>query len=190
MPDTQDDNADVIRRRHLEARRRMSSIERSAASDAINRQLLRSRLFAASKTIGVYLATDDEVDLDGFISAAWARGKQLYAPRILRKNKMFFAELLPETRLVSNRFGIWEPDSSDGLSANQLDWILVPMVAFDSELHRIGMGGGYYDRALAFTKHHHPVLKPRLSGVAFACQQTPKISANPWDIGVSRVYTE
>jgi 5-formyltetrahydrofolate cyclo-ligase len=132
----------------------------------------------------------DEVDLDGFIRIAWACGKKLFAPRILRKHEMFFVELGPDSPVVRNRYGIWESPNGHARAARTLDWILVPMVAFDADMHRIGMGGGYYDRALAFARHTQSAKLPRLTGVAFACQEVAAISANPWDIGVSRVYTE
>ena len=180
----------TIRRRCLEARRRLTPAERYRASDAIVRQLLRSRLFARSRSIGVYLAMHDEVNLDSFIRTAWTCGKQLFVPRILRKREMFFVELRPESSIVRNRYGIWEPRDGHAVGAWALDWIVVPMVAFDGAMNRVGMGSGYYDRALAFAHHTHSATLPRLTGVAFACQKVPAIAANPWDIGVSRVYTE
>ena len=166
----------------------MTAAERGTASDSINRQLLRSRRFRNSNAIGVYLATHDEVDLDAFIWSAWARGKRIYAPRVAHNHEMFFLQLLPESRLIRNQYGIWEPDEGAGVSPRELDWIILPMVAYDNDGHRIGMGGGYYDRALAFARHRHRSVKPWLTGAAFACQEALHIIANPWDIGVSRVY--
>ena len=180
----------TIRARCIEARRRMSPAQRSAASDSIVRQLLRSRLFARSCSIGVYLAMSDEVDLDSFVRVAWACGKRVFVPRILRKHEMFFVEMRPESQLVRNHYGIWEVDDDRFFVPRSLDWIILPMVAFDAEMHRVGMGGGYYDRALAFARHGHACAKPRLTGVAFARQQVARLHANPWDIGVSRVFTE
>ena len=184
------DHVSKLRQQHLDARRRMTDAERSAASDSINRQLLRSRHYARANTIGVYLATADEVDLDAFIRTSWLHGKRVYAPRVAQNREMFFLQLSANTRIVRNQYGIWEPDEGIDVSPRSLDWIIVPMVAFDSENHRIGMGGGYYDRALRFAKHRHHVLPPRLTGVAFACQETTSFAANPWDIGVSRVFRE
>ncbi len=180
----------TIRQLCLEARRRLTPVERYSASDTIVRQLLRSRQFARSRSIGVYLAMQDEVNLDGFIRTAWTCGKKLFVPRILRKHEMFFVELRPDSSIVRNRYGIWEPRDGRTKAARALDWIVVPMVAFDGAMNRVGMGSGYYDRALAFARHTHSASLPRLTGVAFACQEVPAIAANPWDIGVSRVYTE
>ena len=183
------DRVSKLRQQHLDARRHMTDAERSAASDSINRQLLRSRSYARANSIGVYLASADEVDLDAFIHTAWLHEKRVYAPRVAQNHEMFFLELSRDTRIVRNRYGIWEPDEGTAVSPRSLDWIIVPMVAFDSENHRIGMGGGYYDRALSFAQHRHHVLPPRLTGIAFACQESTGFSANPWDIGVSRVVS-
>ena len=168
----------------------MTGSERSAASDSINRQLLRSRQFGRAQAIGVYLATIDEVDLDAFIRTAWALDKRVYAPRVAHNHEMFFLPLSPESAIVRNQYGIWEPAEGVEVSPGMLDWIILPMAVFDSNNHRIGMGGGYYDRALAFTRYHHAALPPRLTGVAFACQKAAPFASNPWDIGVSRVYSD
>jgi len=138
----------------------------------------------------VYFASNDEVNVDAVVRIAWQAGKSVFAPKILRNGGMFFSELEPDSPLCKNRFGIWEVLGGNVCSPKKLDCVLVPLVAFDGALHRIGMGGGYYDRAFAFLKNRHRTSIPYLTGVAFACQQTEKIIANPWDIGVSRIVTE
>ncbi len=179
-----------LRKRHIEARKQLTPQQRARASEAICRRLVRSRRFAAAERIAVYLATPYEANIDGFIDTAWTCGKQVYLPRIARKGEMFFVRLQPDSPVSRNRFGILEVENGEITPARELDWILLPLVVFDSRANRIGMGGGYYDRALAFASHRHRSLKPWLTGVAFACQETEEIVANPWDIGVSRVYTE
>jgi 5-formyltetrahydrofolate cyclo-ligase len=52
------------------------------------------------------------------------------------------------------------------------------------------MGGGYYDRTFAFLRGRRQLLKPKLVGLAFACQEVPPIAANPWDIRLFSVITE
>lgn len=189
MPSPSTDN-DTLRQRHLAARREMSPIERAGASDVICRRLSLARTFARSRHIAAFLAMPDEVNLDGFIRAAWSVGKRIYVPKVSRGYRMQFTRLDSDTPIKRNRFGIWEPETGDVIDARRLDWVIVPLVAFDKSAHRIGMGSGYYDRAFAFLKHKESSLKPRLTGVAFACQETPRITPNPWDIGLSRVYTE
>lgn len=179
-----------LRQHFLGVRRSMDAEARSAASDTICRKLIRSRLFARSDTIAVYFAADDEVDLSKFLDVAWRCKKQVLAPLILRKHRMLFSRVTRDSKLRRNRYGIWEAPDGDFVSPRDLDWVLTPVVVFDAALHRIGMGGGYYDRAFAFRRHRHRSIKPQLTGVAFACQETGEIAANPWDIGVSRIVTE
>lgn len=189
MPVPPTDN-DTLRQSHLAARRQMNPTERASASDVICRHLCLAQAFARSQHVAAFLAMHDEVNLDGFIRAAWSIGKRIYVPKVSRGYRMQFTRLDPDTSITRNRFGIWEPESGDVIDTRHLDWVIVPLVAFDRSAHRIGMGSGYYDRAFAFRKHRPASLKPRLTGVAFACQEAPHITPNPWDIGLSRVYTE
>jgi len=183
-------SSDEARRKFLTIRRSLDANYRAIASDAICRKLIRTRLFARSNAIAVYFAQADEVDLGKFIDTAWRCGKRVYAPVVVRKRQMFFSHVSRDSELCRSRYGIWEPKNGERIAAMDLDWVLMPVVAFDAALHRIGMGGGYYDRAFAFCNYRHRVLLPRLSGIAFACQETDTIVRNPWDIGVSRVFTE
>jgi 5-formyltetrahydrofolate cyclo-ligase len=82
------------------------------------------------------------------------------------------------------------PISGEEIAARKLDLVLTPLVAFDKNCQRIGMGGGYYDRTFSFLRARQQLLKPKLVGLAFACQQVPEIPANPWDIRLYSVITE
>ena len=74
--------------------------------------------------------------------------------------------------------------------ARELDVVITPLVAFDGEMNRIGMGGGCFDRTFAFLKRRKVYLRPKLIGVAFACQQIEKVNANPWDIRLFQIITD
>ena len=103
---------------------------------------------------------------------------------------MLFRETLPGTDLVRSDFGLWEPASGTLIDASKLDVVVTPLVAFDVQRNRIGMGGGYFDRTFAFLGGRTHWLRPKLIGVAFECQRVQKITGNPWDIRVFRVLTE
>lgn len=104
---------------------------------------------------------------------------------------MSFAPVSPDSRFQPNCFGIPEPvhRRTDRRSANQLDMILLPLVAFDAAGHRIGMGGGFYDRTLAFTKRRRPWRRPLLIGLAYDFQQVARIKDNPWDVALDAIAT-
>jgi 5-formyltetrahydrofolate cyclo-ligase len=101
-----------------------------------------------------------------------------------------FRDTLPETELAKNNLGLWEPVSGTLIDASRLDVVVTPLVAFDRQRNRIGMGGGYFDRTFAFLGDRQHWLRPKLIGVAFECQRVNNIAPNPWDVPVFRVYTE
>ena len=174
----------------IAVRRSMSSTERNFASRRITDRFLNSRYFLGSDTIACYLSTWDEVDTSAIIERAWSAKKRVFLPVIAERGYMMFRETLPETEMKLNHFGLWQPDSGEPIGASELDVVVTPLVAFDNERNRIGMGGGYFDRTFAFLSGRRHWLRPKLIGVAFDCQRIEKIAPNPWDIPVFRVLTE
>jgi 5-formyltetrahydrofolate cyclo-ligase len=71
-----------------------------------------------------------------------------------------------------------------------LDLMLVPLVGFDGACNRIGMGGGFYDRTLAYLRRRRHWRRPRLIGIAHECQRVDRIDPRPWDIPLDAVVTE
>ena len=179
-----------LRRQHLERRRALDDDYRSAASREIARKVIRSRDFARARCIAAYFSLIDEVDVDLVIRAAWWSGKTVCAPCVGPRGSMSFRRIGPHTPMVQNALGIREPARSPAVAAQEIDLVIVPLVAFDAAMHRIGMGGGYYDRYFAFTRYRHKSLPPRLLGVAFACQRASRITAAPWDVSLSRVVCD
>ena len=179
------------RRASLSARRALPSDARSRYSAIIAERIVRSHEFAASRSVACYLPADDEVDTWPVIARAWSQKKRVFAPVVLDHFGLAFSRLTPDTRLVRNRYGLWEPaSSSSAIAAQDIDIVFAPVVAFDDERHRIGMGSGYFDRCFAFLRHRKHWLRPKLVGLAFDCQRVKKIKPNPWDIRLYKVITE
>jgi 5-formyltetrahydrofolate cyclo-ligase len=132
----------------------------------------------------------EEVDTWLLIERAWRMKKRIFAPVIEKKLVMQFCELTPKTRLVANRYGLLEPQGGNIIAPRALDLVIAPVVAFDTDGNRVGMGGGYFDRTFSFLRNRQHLFHPKLIGVAFACQQVEKIAPNPWDIRVFRVIDE
>ena len=168
----------------------MDDVARSEASSIIAKRVIRSHQFNACKSIACYLPTYDEVDPSDIIERAWRAKKRVFAPVIDNNSGMKFRRLTPDTQLERKAFGIWEPISGPFVTAKSIDLVLTPVVAFDAECHRIGMGGAYYDRCFAFLSNRRSWHKPKLFGIAFDCQKVEKIEPNPWDISLYRVITE
>ncbi len=132
----------------------------------------------------------EEVDTLTIVERAWRANKRIFVPVLRKRGKMSFVELRPTTTLARSEFGLWEPVDGEEISPRDLDLVVTPTVAFDDECHRIGMGGGYFDRCFAFLRHRQRWLRPKLAGVAFASQKVEKISPNPWDIRLYRIFTD
>ena len=178
-----------IRARGLDARSNLSQVERERAAEIIAEKVVRSHWFQRVEHLACYLPTPDEVDTWAIIARAWRMKKRIFAPIVKKKHQLLFREITADTTLYRNRYGLLEPDRGDLIAARKLDVVIMPVVAFDSSLHRVGMGGGYFDFTFAFLKHREHLLHPKLVGVAFACQEVEKIPANPWDIRLFRVIT-
>ena len=183
-------------RRTLRARRlALAPAERLAAERAIAATLARLRLFGPGRRIGVYLAMRGEVDLTPAFDAAWRSGSRLYAPRVTsrRRREMRFVPLARAAPTRAGAFGIHEPvaTTAGDLPARCLDAVLLPVVGFDVEGNRLGMGAGFYDHALRGRRLARKAWRrPRLIGIAFACQQLPRIEPAPWDVPLDLVVTE
>jgi 5-formyltetrahydrofolate cyclo-ligase len=91
-----------------------------------------------------------------------------------------------------NRYGLPEPSALPALlcAPARLDLVLVPLVAFDGRGHRLGMGGGHYDRAFAFLRRRQHWHRPRLLGLAFDAQDAGSLEPAPWDVPLWAVLTE
>lgn len=179
-----------LRRERRDARAELSKATRRSASERIARHVIYSSYLQRSRRIACYLPMADEVDTWPFIARAWRMKKKIYAPITRRNRLLTFREIRPESDLTTTDFGLLQPVSGDELSARELDLVLVPMVAFDDDCQRIGMGGGYYDRTFSFLRARRSLFRPKLIGLAFACQRVDKIPLNPWDIRLYRVITE
>jgi len=109
----------------------------------------------------------------------------------LRRGHLHFVRYRDQERTRRNRFGIAEPRLKPGNIADPwtLDIIFLPLVAFDREGNRLGMGGGYYDRTLASLRQRTR-RRPRLIGLAYSSQEVPSLTPSPWDVGMDAVVTE
>ncbi len=179
-----------LRKQSLRARREMTVAKRANASQIICDKVTSSREFLSASLIACYLPMRDEVDTRLIIERAWRANKRIFVPVTSNKGEMFFREIRPDTTLLQNRMGIWEPDSGDVISPRALQLVVTPTVAFDKSKHRIGMGGGYYDRCFSFLQHREHWLKPKLAGVAYKCQEVEEITPNTWDIRLYRIFSE
>lgn len=179
-----------LRREMRERRAAMDDVTRERASRRIAGTVAHASFFSRARSIACYLSMDEEVDTWPIIARAWRRKKRIFVPLTVRGRLLTFREVTPDSDLVHNEWGLLEPVNGAFIEPHRLDLVLTPLVAFDDERHRLGMGGGYYDRTFAFLHERRRRFRPKLVGLAFDCQRTQKIAVNPWDIALYRVITE
>ncbi|MDX3774452.1 5-formyltetrahydrofolate cyclo-ligase [Chromatiaceae bacterium AAb-1] len=178
-------------RQHIrKLRRALSPEQQQQASRLLVQQFFSVPLFARQQHIAVYLSNDGEADTTPLINALWQAGKQLYLPVLhpFSTGSLLFIEYTPSTPLYPNRFGIPEPQLQCHkiCPLPELDLILTPLVAFDQQGNRLGMGGGFYDRTLATSSLQR---KPYLAGIAHQCQQVAQLPSASWDVPLPVIIT-
>lgn len=170
-------------------RNAVTPAQRDIASRALVEQLYTQDWFTHKQAFALYCAMPSEIDTQPLITALWQHQKNCYLPRITAENQLVFAHYTADTALVPNRFGIAEPTASAPLcTINNLDVIFMPLVAFDKEGHRLGMGAGFYDKTLAGLREQK--TRPLLVGLAYELQKADYIPQDPWDIDLNVVVTE
>jgi 5-formyltetrahydrofolate cyclo-ligase len=176
----------ALRREMRMRRRAMAPVRRQLATRAIVKHLRSLPAYRRAKRIALYWPADGEPDVRALASHARLHGKKLYLPVVAHGGAMSFAPWHSATALRRNRYGIPEPlGGRQRVTASSMDLLIIPLVAFDARGHRLGMGGGYYDRALAARRH-----RPVLAGVAFSLQHAPELPVEPWDVPLDVVITE
>lgn len=175
--------------RHL--RRSLSAEQQHQASLDLVKQLLPRPEVQQAQHIALYLTNDGELDTMPLIQALWQQGKNLYLPLLhpVVSGYLVFQLYTPTTLLQHNQFGIGEPELNCSLlcPVSQLDLIFTPLVAFDLQGQRLGMGGGFYDRTLS--QLDSAATKPQLIGLAHDCQQVDAVPIEAWDVPLPFICT-
>ncbi len=111
----------------------------------------------------LYLPIESKKEIDTFplLSLLWEREKEVIIPRVRDGEELQHHRVDRDSKFSRNKWGIPEPTNNDLVAESTLDVIFVPMLAFDTEGHRLGYGKGYYDRFLA--KCRPDVVKVGLS---------------------------
>ncbi|WP_230353882.1 5-formyltetrahydrofolate cyclo-ligase [Lelliottia sp. WAP21] len=140
-------------------------------------------------TVALFLSFDGELDTQPLIDQLWRAGKKVYLPVLhpFSPGNLLFLHYHPHSELLVNRLRIYEPklDVRDVLPLAELDVLITPLVAFDEQGQRLGMGGGFYDRTLQNWQQHgfQPV------GYAHDCQGVEALPVEKWDIPLPAVVT-
>ncbi|MGA2190309.1 MAG: 5-formyltetrahydrofolate cyclo-ligase [Steroidobacteraceae bacterium] len=179
-------------RKELRAKRRsLTPAEHAQRSNLAASAITRMPAFKAGARVAVYLPFDHETNTAALLVAARRRGVRIFVPVVtdLRHRRISFLPLTGKTR--RGVFGIAVPHRRGRPTPPRwLDLIVVPLVGIDGAGRRLGMGGGFYDRALAFRRERRRWAGPHLVGLSFDCQRVDTVFADPWDVRLDTVATE
>jgi 5-formyltetrahydrofolate cyclo-ligase len=181
---------DQLRQRNRKLRAGLVEAQLEQAADHLMQRILEIEEYHQSKRLAVYFAVNGEIGLDPVIDHALAAGKQVYLPN-LDQLDLRFSPYFREQKMRINKFRLPEPDveESEMLAPSELDLVLAPLVVFDSDRNRIGMGGGFYDRSFSFRKNPESIT-PALIGVAHELQKVDRIVPEDWDVRLDMIVTD
>jgi len=177
----------ILRKAILQKRRNVLFSEVEMKSQAIFQKLIELPQFKTASTVMCYAALQDEVQTYKIMELALAQGKTVCIPFIQDRAGIMDAVVLKSLDdLVAGTFDILSIDAKQAqiVDPMQIDLVLVPGVAFDETKHRLGVGGGFYDRFLARAKQAFCL------GLTFECQVVEKVPYEIHDHTVNAVLTE
>ncbi|WP_323611554.1 5-formyltetrahydrofolate cyclo-ligase [Pectobacterium versatile] len=195
LPDTSLSSTAASRqqiRQAVRQQRRLLTPEQQSrfAQQASERVMAHPKIIRAD-SVAVFLSFDGELDTSPLIQQLWQQEKRVYLPVLhpFRTGYLLFLRYAPDTELVRNRLKIMEPrlDVCQVLPLPQLDVLLTPLVAFDHQGQRLGMGGGFYDRTLQY--RNYTSRGPYPIGLAHDCQQVDALPVESWDIPLPEIIT-
>ena len=134
-----------VRSEYILIRRKIGN--KAKKSEMIRQSLIRTPEYRVATIIAFYHSLPDEVDTAGMIRTAFAEGKTVCLPKILNSEMQFYT-ITPQTHFIPGAFGILEPAEGTLIPPEQIDLIIVPLLAADAQNYRLGFGGGYYDKYL------------------------------------------
>ena len=159
----------------------MTDGERSAASRGIFADIAVSDAFRAARVVALFASLPDEPQTGGFIDE-WCRRKRIVLPRV-EGEVMRFYDYAPE-RMHEGAFGISEPEGGTPCPPEEIDFIVVPAVAYTLAGDRLGRGKGFYDRYMS-----QPSFRAYKVGVCFDTQIVDALPVEPCDVRVDRVVS-
>ncbi|MGH8147887.1 MAG: 5-formyltetrahydrofolate cyclo-ligase, partial [Rhodanobacteraceae bacterium] len=173
-------------------RNELDARQRVAAAAGVLRSLEALPEFLTDANVAGYWAVRGELPLNLAVASLQRRDQHYFLPVLGEARQLRFAEYAPGGAIASNRFGIPEPATppSERRRAQDMDVILLPLLAFDRCGHRLGTGGGWYDSSLAFLRELPRPAQPLLVGIGYAFQQVDAVPDEPWDIPLDYVATE
>lgn len=173
----------VIRKEIFKRRKEADPTMIQKNSELIWQKLFSMKEFQESTWVYLYIDCKNEVKTDGIFKESLRLGKRVAAPKVIGETMIFY-EITSMEDLEPGYFGILEPKEGLAEATGEDGLMIMPGVAFDSFRHRVGYGGGFYDRYLSVhTKHYTAAL-------AFEFQMMEEVPVEPTDLLPDVVITE
>ncbi len=154
-------------------------------SGCITERLMKEPTYRDATLVLAYMSFSSEVSTHFLIKQAWEDGKQVAVPRCGAEGAMEFHRIRSFEDVKEGKYGIPEPVNTEVVNPEKTKAVLlIPCVAFDESGHRLGYGGGYYDRFV----EKHPTI-PRIL-LAYELQKVEEVPAESWDIPAEIILTE
>jgi len=174
----------ALRREIGAMKRALSAAEIESRSAALAEKLYASEQYRDCKSLYAYLSFNQEVRTNPIIRRAWADGKRVAVPKVVGDEMVFiwidsFDNLAPQ-----GAFHIMEPIENGPVAGDETALILMPGLAFDPQGHRVGYGGGYYDRFLE-NEPDHPLV-----ALCYDFQLYDRLEVEAHDVPVDLVITD
>jgi 5-formyltetrahydrofolate cyclo-ligase len=184
MPDIRQRKREL--RQMMQDRRAKALAENPQAAFALRDRALLELVLPPHAVVASYRAFGSEIDSTPLAEALRAMGHIIALPVVTGEGKaLLFRRYEPGDRLAAGALGMSEP--MPAAPAVEPDMLLVPLLAFDRRLHRLGYGGGYYDRTLKELRQRKDIVA---MGLAFACQEIPEVPVGSHDIRLDKMATE
>ena len=187
------DPRDRLRREIRKRRAALPAATRIEAADALAERIAELPELITDDRIAGYWAVHGELPLHRVVTAMVRRGAQYHLPVVCDGQRLRFAPWAPGKPLAPNRFGIPEPaikSTRAAVAPDNMELVLVPLLAFDRRGNRLGSGAGYYDRSFAFLRAGERPREPLLVGIAYGFQEVEQLQPQPWDVKLDFVCTE
>jgi len=184
MPEIQQRKVE-LRRTLRQRRATLTKQQQLAAAADLQHTVHKLTAWRAATRIALYMARDGEIDTAPLARQARASGKDVFLPVIGPDKSLTFALWQPQDNLQDNHYNIPEPmPDARRCELAQLDILFLPLVGWDEGGRRLGMGGGFYDRALATE------VAPVLVGLAHECQRLERVPVTDQDVSMDFVATD
>lgn len=171
-------------RREISAKKRaMSNEEIVQASDRLAQKLFKTDVYRQTSSIYGYLSYNQEVRTEAILQRALRDGKRVAVPKVFG-DEMKFLWLEDLSQVAPGTFNIPEPIANDPEADDGNALILMPGLAFDPDGHRLGYGGGFYDRYLAGHPDH------KLVALCYGFQMLDQLETEAHDIPVDLVIAD